>query len=391
MIEEYSKKIEDNLYNKENLAKIMYDFTVEVDYDIRQIYLLINRNFITYYNYLCLLHSYLDTLNLSEEDILFKKFDVISKRTSISGKSSSNRYFAVLDGIVNENNPDVILQKLCNSDVDISHLKSLVFDYVIVRGLSNVDTSTIELKNKIDIYINRKNEINSERKKRKLDIAYENLLPSAQKVISEFINSDSKSKQAFLNENNLDTKTFDLYLTILFEKDQTLYNKYYDKMENERDKRYAILSSKIKKMVDYIKNGIEFNDQKRDFDMIDYYLLTSIKPDMLSKIASEILNKEDIIVLRRFLGKNKNLGNVGSNEVTRILNSDVEVFCEKDKDGYSIPGTGRIITKEEKLYIIDFLKQNNIPLSTKTYNLAFKRYLIGNLSNQIEEDNNLVL
>lgn len=125
--------------------------------------------------------------------------------------------------------------------------------------------------------------------------------------------------------------------------------------------------------------------------MIDYYLLTSIKPDMLSKIASEILNKEDIIVLRRFLGKNKNLGNVGSNEVTRILNSDVEVFCEKDKDGYSIPGTGRIITKEEKLYIIDFLKQNNIPLSTKTYNLAFKRYLIGNLSNQIEEDNNLVL
>ena len=68
---------------------------------------------------------------------------------------------------------------------------------------------------------------------KKLDIAYENLLPSAQKVISEFINSDSKSKQAFLNENNLDTKTFDLYLTILFEKDQTLYNKYYDNLEEK--------------------------------------------------------------------------------------------------------------------------------------------------------------
>lgn len=212
-------------------------------------------------------------------------------------------------------------------------------------------------------------------------------MPKAREVIISFIDNDYKDKIRYCKKNNIDIKNFDLYLKVLLEKDNDLYNKYYEKMENEQSKRYAYITDKIVKMVELIKNGIEVNGKKREFDILDYYLFTKIEPVNILRIANNILPNDDLVILKRFLGKNKILGKMGNKEIDNILSSNVEIFCEKDKYENPIPGTGRTITKEEKIYIIDFLKYNHVPFSTKTYNLAFKRYLTGNLVNTLEEEN----
>lgn len=82
MLEEYSKKIEDNILDREKLSKIFYEFSEKVNYDIYEIYKLINRNYITYSLFSELFNSYVATLNMSR-DI---KTEIISIRTSKSGK-----------------------------------------------------------------------------------------------------------------------------------------------------------------------------------------------------------------------------------------------------------------------------------------------------------------
>ena len=55
------------------------------------------------------------------------------------------------------------------------------------------------------------------------------------------------------------------------------------------------------------------------------------------------------------------------------------IDVEFDKNNKPIIGTGRLIKTEEKQAVINYLKENNIPLYYDCYNIALKRYIHGNL------------
>ena len=65
------------------------------------------------------------------------------------------------------------------------------------------------------------------------------------------------------------------------------------------------------------------------------------------------------------------------------------VGVQFDKFGKIIEGSGRIITDEEKNYLLDFLSKNGISINRKTYNAVLKRYLNGFIS--IDEEKKLIL
>lgn len=65
------------------------------------------------------------------------------------------------------------------------------------------------------------------------------------------------------------------------------------------------------------------------------------------------------------------------NVIKQIMSAKVIINYQKDKKGNPIPGTEEIFPNEEKIKIINYLKQHQIPLNLKTYNLAYNRYKNG--------------
>lgn len=66
--------------------------------------------------------------------------------------------------------------------------------------------------------------------------------------------------------------------------------------------------------------------------------------------------------------------------IREIFSMKYEINLKKDENGMPIPGTGRIITNEEKKMIFDYILENNYPLNIKIYNLLLKAYTNGELT-----------
>jgi len=121
-----------------------------------------------------------------------------------------------------------------------------------------------------------------------------------------------------------------------------------------------------------IKNGVLTDTGIRSFDFVDYYLfLNGRRLNSVPKIFSKFLSNEDSQILRHFFAKFKIATFVN---IDNIINSNIEVNLEKDENGLPISGTGRTLTKEELISIIDFLVDNNIPLYDIVLNVAIRRY-----------------
>ena len=139
---------------------------------------------------------------------------------------------------------------------------------------------------------------------------------------------------------------------------------------------------KIEELVNFIKNGVNINGKTRNFDILDYYILSKGVP---VKVFLENLPKDisldNLKTLKTFFFNNNEgtLMDIDSYYIRQILSTKDEVNTKRNEEGYPIPGTGRIIKTEEKRNIIDYIINNNIPLTTKIYSLAMKRYISGEL------------
>ena len=124
-----------------------------------------------------------------------------------------------------------------------------------------------------------------------------------------------------------------------------------------------------------IKTGIDNNGVKREFDIVDYYEYTKLSFDELLNITKGKLSSADYRILRMFIAKNKNDREMSANDIANIYKNKTVVGVEFDKFGKVIPNTGREITLEEKQNIIRYLKRKNIPITNKTYNIIYRRWL----------------
>jgi len=65
------------------------------------------------------------------------------------------------------------------------------------------------------------------------------------------------------------------------------------------------------------------------------------------------------------------------------MSEKVIIKYEKDSKGNPIPGTEELFSSEEKEKLINYLKEKNIPINLKTYNILYRRYRSGTI--EIEE------
>lgn len=132
------------------------------------------------------------------------------------------------------------------------------------------------------------------------------------------------------------------------------------------------------KIVGLIKTGIvDDNGQVRKFDTLDYYNLTSMTPnEFLSNVVS--LGYYGHIGLAKRFAINNLIGtDLEASQIEYLLNDFVEVDVQQDEKGRFVTGTGRVISKTEKIGVMDYMRDRNIPLNRSTFASIFNRYKQG--------------
>ena len=126
------------------------------------------------------------------------------------------------------------------------------------------------------------------------------------------------------------------------------------------------IDDSIIKLIEYLKYGY----QNRPFDLLDYYLEIKI-PQLKIREQLNKIPEEAKLLIERFFVTNRIIQ--VNPEV--LLKNNLEFYCKLDKNRIPISNTGIELTEEEKERVLNFLIQNNVPLSLNLFNLAVQRYL----------------
>ena len=195
----------------------------------------------------------------------------------------------------------------------------------------------------------------------------------------EFLRSNCRSIKEYCNSKNISVDLFKKGLSYL--KDEVMLKQIEEKKQRLASTRFAIVNSRVDRIVDYMMNGVPLdNNTTREFDYLDYKLMTKLELDEFKKLACDNANANIVGAVSRFIRKNKN---VRKTNVQSILNA-------KNIVGYGTDNEHEI-TDEEKLATIEYLKQHHLVskngvIDSKVYNLAIKRYLAGTLFTEEEKD-----
>lgn len=308
-------------------------------------------------------------------------------------KNSPSGYALTFNKLLNASSDLEIIDIINNCDQEFSLLKGNLSNYIIVYqdGLKGIKE---QLEKKLDVYtkylveikIQDKEEQRKEEEIQKREKALRKLAV-VQPIINQFLEGNYEKINDFCVETKIPVDKFNECVELIKEYDSELCKKYTSYMASKQSKRFIILFTTAKKIIEMIKTGIDNNGVKREFDLVDYYEYTKLSFDELLNITKGKLSPEDYKALRIFITKNKNDREMTTYDIANLYKNKVVVGVEFDKFGKVIPNTGREITLEEKKNIIGYLKRKNIPVTNKTYNIIYRRWLAGELVIEKEDEN----
>lgn len=189
--------------------------------------------------------------------------------------------------------------------------------------------------------------------------------------------SDSYKEREFLSELGLDIDTFNFCVSTIEELDVDLYKLYLEKKE---------INSKIR----FVKNAETFTDLAKGIntgflsDGTQFNLLEFIKRVPFKKSNNFFISLVDFLKRNNSQDMNIIIKYVKDNGLNRI-----SAFVPLDlKSIYQVKTTinGVEITNADNDIIIDYLKVNSIPLIYKAYVLARTKYLNGEITAEMVQE-----
>ena len=94
---------------------------------------------------------------------------------------------------------------------------------------------------------------------------------------------------------------------------------------------------------------------------------------------NEIIQEEISMSKNNWNNKIHGSGRLTPFQIRQIFAIKHEVNLERDANGNPLPGTGRIITQEEKKLVLDYILENDYPLTKRIYNVVLEAYLDGEI------------
>ena len=211
-------------------------------------------------------------------------------------------------------------------------------------------------------------------------------LKGATTLIEQYIQSPAENKTEFCKETGLDKVTLDHAIDIVRKWNNELYQTYTKKIKQQAQHRTFILYQTIQKIIRSLKTGMATEKERRAFDVLDYYSITSFSIHTLLEPAKKILTPQEYQQFKAFSQRLENMKPYTTHQLDYLLGLPSQIDCQKDADDRPIPGTGRTFTREEKQSILDYLKTQNIPITNVTYATAITRYLKGTLELNTKEE-----
>ena len=197
-------------------------------------------------------------------------------------------------------------------------------------------------------------------------------------LLDDYISQGEEvSLKSYLSEKDISITLFYKYLDIIKKHDLKKYNQYKKFEEIKQKNKSKNLVKAAKEVGNHLEEGYEENGEHRDFDIIDYFLITKYKLYEIYTSGSRVLSKNQLTLLKKFKINNETADEVNRADKVAIRDEKRIVGVQFDKNNKPIPNTGRIITEEEKENLIKYLTENKIPINRFTYRALMKRYLKG--------------
>lgn len=249
----------------------------------------------------------------------------------------------IYDSLLIVSSIEDILKIINNSKLKIQTIKRGISNYTNTYHNGNQNIKK-DLSEKINRYIDYES-----KQKLSTNKNVTEQITIASTIIKAFVDSQKYlTVEDFCKKEGIDKEIFNEYLSIILDYNLELFNQYSFKITNNN-----VLINKIKQIIMYINFGINENGIVRSFDIIDYYLTVKIPLNNILELTKSILSNDEYLLLRAFVFDNKAL----------IKEDYSEEFKITDK----------------KNEIIFFLNNNDIPVNSMTYNIAYRRYINGTL------------
>lgn len=283
--------------------------------------------------------------------------------------------------LLKTDDPNKIINLFISLNSRYSNIKNNINSFMISYNIPSDIREVIF--NKLNIYhdyLKENRTMKQEIKKEERENEYvENNIAQAMFIIKKYIDGQYDNINQFCEDMNLSKRHFDKYLELVKNNDEQLYNDYLEHIENKKNKAYEKLLTNSLIVIDLIKNGVVENGTKREFDLVDYYKYLPLGFDKQLRMVRDSINQDDYKLLCVYAGSIKNEQLLSDAEIENLYNMKNVVNVKLDEENNIIPGSGREITKEEKQNLINYLEDNNIPVTNKSYNAIYRRWLSGNL------------
>ena len=149
-----------------------------------------------------------------------------------------------------------------------------------------------------------------------------------------------------------------------------------------------------KDVIERIQNGVETETGDiREFDIVDFLNLYGLDIIKFYDSVKDKLEPRERKILAVFYGKFvpsrfvdfcDSISARNSYDYAIMMGTNYIENIELDENGEMIPGTGRVITEEEKLRIIDFYENFGVRVTYKMLCCAIKRVAAGHDLEQTE-------
>lgn len=269
--------------------------------------------------------------------------------------------------------------KKCSDNIDelIEVVKRYYRDYTRVTLYNDLLTKLISynsIRKVVDkqkqekIYIDLKTKIGKCREyfydlklkedKRKKDEINKSKIKEAKKVIEDYVESDSDSANKYVKQNDIKQSSFQASRKIVEENDSILFARLKDKSRDNSIKNMNRLVEIAKKII-----------LEPDIDILEYYMITKIEPNVLLNAVRNHLTNDELIKFKK---------------ITKRFYGD---FVIEEKDIFSVSNSmivnGELIeiSDSQKRKALDFLNENAIPCTIRTYNSVLKKVVNEELSN----------
>ena len=210
---------------------------------------------------------------------------------------------------------------------------------------------------------------------------YDKLFESYEDIVIGFINSDETEAYLYCVKNKIDIKLFNKALEELANSDNERYSKYKEFINNYWAQKRIKYTNIANIVIAGCRKGVEDNNSKRDFDIIDYYSLTKIPPEEIFDFVKYDLRVEDYDRFLRFVSKNPIRDNLSDHEIEVVLSGSHFINIKFNDENGNQKNFRVCVTTDQKYEALKTLSEMNIPVNETTYDAMVKRIINNDFNN----------